>query len=108
VRRKGNEQPLEVLLLRPTIALDQLRGRQDVARSALIERQGDRYGARWVSPVAIFGCAGARDDAAAAALAEALKRGGVERVRHLQRRPPLPSDDVWLRGADWCLTCEEE
>jgi protein-L-isoaspartate(D-aspartate) O-methyltransferase len=92
----------------------QLRDLRDAAKVRqagavfLIERQGDRYGARWVSPVAIFGCAGARDDAAAAALAEGLKRGGVERVRHLQRRPPLPSDDVWLRGADWCLTCEEE
>jgi protein-L-isoaspartate(D-aspartate) O-methyltransferase len=74
----------------------------------LIERQGERYSARWISPVAIYSCLSARDDAAAAALAGALERGGVERVRHLRRAAAAPAEQVWLRGMDWCLTFGED
>ena len=40
-----------------------------------IRRHGERYFASVLSPVMIYPCAGARDPASAAALAEALKRG---------------------------------
>jgi protein-L-isoaspartate(D-aspartate) O-methyltransferase len=73
----------------------------------LIGRQGERYSARWISPVAIYACASARDDAAAGALSDALERGGAERVRGLRRGAGSPAELVWLSGRDWRLTFDE-
>ena len=51
----------------------------------------------------IYPCAGARDPASAAALAEALKRGGERGVTRLYRGDSLPEENCWLRGESWCL-----
>jgi protein-L-isoaspartate(D-aspartate) O-methyltransferase len=68
-----------------------------------IRRRGERYFANVLSPVMIYPCAGARDPASAAALAEALKRGGERGVTRLYRGDSPPEENCWLRGDNWCL-----
>ena len=68
-----------------------------------IRRRGERYFASAVSPVMIYPCASARDPVSAAALAEALKRGGERGVTRLYRGKSLPQENCWLRGDNWCL-----
>jgi len=68
-----------------------------------IERRGSEYLAKWISPVAIFPCAGNRDAATEKALAAALEKGGVRNVTRLYRGKTIPDSDCWLRGTDWCL-----
>lgn len=73
----------------------------------LVRRRGDRYAARWISPVAIYPCEGARDRRAGAALASALKQGGVESVRSLRRDDRPPSKRDWLSGDGWALSYDD-
>jgi protein-L-isoaspartate(D-aspartate) O-methyltransferase len=68
-----------------------------------IERRAADYLASWISPVAIFPCAGGRDEASERALAEAFARGGWQKVTRLYRDQDIPDERCWLRGADWCL-----
>jgi len=68
-----------------------------------IERRGEEYLAWQISQVAIFPCAGGRDEKAASALAEAFARGGAEDVTRLYRRDDIPEEDCWLRGTGWSL-----
>jgi protein-L-isoaspartate(D-aspartate) O-methyltransferase len=69
----------------------------------LIERDGDDYLAKWISPVAIFPCAGARDDASEQALAAALATGRWREVTRLYRRDDIPQDRCFLKAPGWCL-----
>ena len=77
----------------------------DVRRGAvfLIERRGAEYRARRISVVAIFPCAGGRDQAGEAALAAAFAAGGVENVTRLYRHNDVPEADRWLSGEGWCF-----
>jgi len=77
----------------------------DVRRGAVfrIERHGGDYTARRISAVAIFPCAGGRDDEAGMVLASAFTRGGVENVTRLYRHDDIPEEDCWLKGQGWCL-----
>ena len=68
-----------------------------------IERSAANYRARWISPVAIFPCAGGRDEASERALAEAFARGGWQKVTRLNRDEEIPAERCWLRGSGWCL-----
>jgi len=68
-----------------------------------IERRGKDYLAYWISPVAIFPCAGNRDDVSERALAEALAKGGWQNVTRLYRNQEIPEERCWLRGSGWCL-----
>jgi len=68
-----------------------------------IERRGDEYLASRISGVAIFPCAGARDNDEATALAGAFARGGAEKVTRLYRHNDVPEADCWLQGKGWCL-----
>jgi protein-L-isoaspartate(D-aspartate) O-methyltransferase len=68
-----------------------------------IERQDAEYHARWLSPVAIFPCEGARDAVAEAALAQAFRRGGWEKVRRLYRSDAVPEEACWLRTQGFSL-----
>lgn len=68
-----------------------------------IERQGDEFLARWISPVAIFPCEGARDAASEAALAKAFETERWRGVTRLYRRDDLPAEQCWLRAPGWCL-----
>jgi protein-L-isoaspartate(D-aspartate) O-methyltransferase len=68
-----------------------------------IERRGRDYLAYWISPVAIFPCAGSRDEASERALADAFEKRGWERVTRLYRDQEIPAERCWLRGSGWCL-----
>jgi len=69
-----------------------------------IERRGDEFLAKWISPVGIFPCEGARDAESEAALVSAFaKEGDWLRVTRLYRRGDLPEERCWLRAPGWCL-----
>ena len=68
-----------------------------------IERRSDDYFATWISPVAIFPCAGSRDEVSERALAEAFAKGGWQQVTRLYRDQEIPEERCWLRGPRWCL-----
>ncbi len=68
-----------------------------------IERGGDGFFARWISPVGIFPCDGARDEVSEQALATAFAKGGWERVTRLYRTNELPEEQCWLRAPGWSL-----
>jgi protein-L-isoaspartate(D-aspartate) O-methyltransferase len=68
-----------------------------------IERRTPEFLAQWVSPVGIIPCEGARDETSEAALAEAFKKGGWERVTRLYRNGDVPEERCWLRAPGWCL-----
>jgi protein-L-isoaspartate(D-aspartate) O-methyltransferase len=69
-----------------------------------IERRGHDYFAAWISPVAIFPCAGSRDEVSERALAEAFaKEGSWQKVTRLYRDQEIPEERCWLRGSRWCL-----
>jgi protein-L-isoaspartate(D-aspartate) O-methyltransferase len=68
-----------------------------------IERRGKDYLAYWISPVAIFPCAGIREEVSERALAEAFAKGGWKKVTRLYRNQEIPEERCWLRGSGWCL-----
>ncbi len=69
-----------------------------------IARRGDDFQAKYISAVAIYPCAGNRDEASEHALAAALAKGRLNQVTRLYRNADVPDDDCWLRGEGWCLT----
>jgi protein-L-isoaspartate(D-aspartate) O-methyltransferase len=68
-----------------------------------IRRDGADYHAARISAVAIFPCAGGRDEMSERALAEAFARGGWQKVTRLYRDTDVPDERCWLRGPGWCL-----
>ena len=70
----------------------------------LVTRQGDGYTARWLSPVAIYPCQGARDPESERALSAAFDRGGWRRVNRLRRSDAVPEEECWVKAPGWCLT----
>ena len=68
-----------------------------------IERRGKDYLAYWILPVAIFPCAGNRDEVSERALAEAFAKGGWQKVTRLYRNQEIPEERCWIRGSGWCL-----
>jgi protein-L-isoaspartate(D-aspartate) O-methyltransferase len=66
----------------------------------------ERFDARFLCPVMIIPCVGARDSQAAKHLAEAFKRGDSGKVRSLQRRSP-PDETCWCSGSGWWLSTSE-
>jgi protein-L-isoaspartate(D-aspartate) O-methyltransferase len=69
-----------------------------------VERRSSEFLARWVSPIAIFPCEGARDPLSEAALAAAFAKGGWKEVTRLCRGDDVPTDRCWLRAPGRCLT----
>jgi protein-L-isoaspartate(D-aspartate) O-methyltransferase len=65
-------------------------------------REG-RYEARFVTMVAIYPCAGARDPEMNRTLMQAFMKGGFEKVRSLHRDAHEASPTCWLHGTGWCL-----
>jgi protein-L-isoaspartate(D-aspartate) O-methyltransferase len=68
-----------------------------------IERRGHDYFAAWISPVAIFLCAGSRDPVSERALADAFAKGGFQQVTRLYRDQEVSDERCWLPGSGWCL-----
>jgi protein-L-isoaspartate(D-aspartate) O-methyltransferase len=63
----------------------------------------ERFDARFVCPVVIIPCVGARDSETAKKLAEAYKRGDSGKVRSLQRNTK-PDETCWFSGNGWWLS----
>jgi protein-L-isoaspartate(D-aspartate) O-methyltransferase len=72
-----------------------------------VVRRGDAIEARFVSPVGIFHCAGARRSDEADALARAFLGGGQQAVRSLRRDVHRPDDGCWLHGDGFCLSTRD-
>lgn len=68
-----------------------------------IERRGPDYFARWISAVAIFPCAGSRDEASERTLAKAFAKGGWQKVTRLYRDRKIPKARCWVSGSGWSL-----
>src|SRR5262245_10570609 len=68
-----------------------------------IERRGQDYHAKWISPVAIFPCAESRDKGSERLLADAFAKGGWERVTRLYRNQDIADESCWIRSPGWCL-----
>lgn len=68
-----------------------------------ITRRAQAFEARWISPVAVFPCVGARDPESDAALAEAFKVRRWNEVTRLYRTDDLPEEQCWLRAPGWSL-----
>jgi protein-L-isoaspartate(D-aspartate) O-methyltransferase len=68
-----------------------------------VAHNGDAYAARWISPVAIFPCAGNRDPAAEQVLAAALYAPEIREVARLRRDPHASGPDCLAHGDGWCL-----
>lgn len=64
----------------------------------------DRYGAAFVSGVAIYPCAGARTPEAERLLAHALAQGGQRLVRSLRLDAHAADASCWLHGDGYCLS----
>ena len=69
-----------------------------------VVHEADGYAARFISPVAIFPCVGARDVAANQHLREAMSKGTWMTVRSLRREEHEASATCWLHGEDFCLS----
>lgn len=66
----------------------------------------DRFDARFVCPVMIIECAGARDTATAKKVFDAFKRGDSGKVRSL-RRGTQADESCWCAGDGWWLSTAE-
>ena len=70
----------------------------------LIVRHADAYSARFVSPVGIFHCVGARTDDGNDLLKRAYEKGDYESVRSLRLDEHPPGAHCWLHGRQFCLS----
>ena len=68
-----------------------------------ITRHGDAYAAKWISPVAIFPCAGNRDEASETALAAGLAKTEMTEVTRLRRDPHTQERTCCAHGDGWCF-----
>ncbi len=69
-----------------------------------VKHEGERYVARFHSPVMIFPCKGSRDEESNQRLRDAMKRGTWGLVQSLLREPHEPTDTCWLHGDGFCLS----
>ncbi len=91
-------------LLLPLTPTDGPGGMPGAGGMFLITRtSNERFDARFVCPVMIIPCAGARDDETASKLSEAFKRGDSRNVRSLRRNAP-PDETCWCSGNGWWLS----
>jgi protein-L-isoaspartate(D-aspartate) O-methyltransferase len=69
-----------------------------------LTRRGAGFDAACIGNVGIYPCDGARDPAAANALAHALKKGGQEKIATLRRDRHRRGESCWLHGRGWCFS----
>jgi protein-L-isoaspartate(D-aspartate) O-methyltransferase len=70
----------------------------------LIKREAGGFSARFLTPVAIYPCAGARDEAMNQRLLKAIQGGDWTTVRSLRRDPHESAASCWLHGEGFCLS----
>ncbi|MGH9202785.1 MAG: protein-L-isoaspartate O-methyltransferase family protein, partial [Vicinamibacterales bacterium] len=69
----------------------------------VIHHAHGRYAARFLVPAIFIPCVGAQDEATAAELGEALRRGDAREVKSL-RRDSQPDQTAWHVGNGWWLS----
>ncbi len=72
-----------------------------------VVRSGCGLSARFIGPVGIFHCEGARSEAGETQLRDAFSRGGEGSVRALRDEPHDETTTCWLHGESFCLSLEE-
>ncbi len=72
----------------------------------LVTRCLDAWAARFVSPVGIFHCVGARTELGSQRLSVAYRKGGQESVRSLRLTPHREEASCWLHDDEFCLSRE--
>jgi protein-L-isoaspartate(D-aspartate) O-methyltransferase len=91
-------------LLFPLTSADGSGGTPGAGAMLLITRGAtDSFAARFLSLAVFIHCTGARDDATAAKLAEAFRRGDARNVRSLHRHSS-PDATSWCAGEGWWLS----
>jgi protein-L-isoaspartate(D-aspartate) O-methyltransferase len=75
-----------------------------VGHMLLVVRRADVYAARFISPVGIFHCKGARTTEGNDLLNGAYQRGGHEEVRSLRRGDHPWGPQCWLHARRLCLS----
>ena len=94
-------------LLFPLTPADSPGGMPGAGGMFLITRtSNERFDARFICPVMIIPCAGARDEETASKLSEAFKRGDSRSVRSLRRDIP-PDETCWCSGNGWWLSTSQ-
>lgn len=69
-----------------------------------VVREENGYAARFISPVAIFSCAGSRDAELNQRLREAMAKGTWLTVQSLRRDAHEATETCWLHGEGFCLS----
>jgi protein-L-isoaspartate(D-aspartate) O-methyltransferase len=69
-----------------------------------ITRRGADFAADFIGPIAIFPCAGARDDASEQALAAGFAKRGYRNVKRLRLGDDVPDEECWVKAPGWALT----
>lgn len=81
-----------------------LTGNKYIGGMLLLERGASEiFKAKFLTPAAFVGCAGARDERTAEGLTEAFARGDLSSVRSL-RRNSAPDESCWFAGDGWWLS----
>ena len=70
----------------------------------LVTKEADAFAARFVSPVGVFDCAGARTPEGERLLRAAYERGDPGRVRSLRGAAHEPTPQCWLHAERFCLS----
>jgi protein-L-isoaspartate(D-aspartate) O-methyltransferase len=79
-------------------------GQIGVGHVLRVERRSDSYSARFVSPVGIFHCIGARTEHGEEILRAAYQRSDLSMVQSLRRDPHDEQTTCWLHGSLFCLS----
>jgi protein-L-isoaspartate(D-aspartate) O-methyltransferase len=90
------------LLVPLTVALPEAQ--LGAGHMLLIENRAKGFAARFVTPVGIFHCVGARSDRGNELLRDAFQRRGVGVVQSLRRDRHAPAPDCWLHASAFCLS----
>jgi len=69
-----------------------------------VERRSGSYPARFISPVGIFHCVGARTERGEQILLNAYRRGDLNAVQSLRRDAHDEQPTCWLHGSLFCLS----
>lgn len=90
------------MILPLTVARDESSGGGGFMLKVTREENG--YAARFISPVAIFSCAGSRDAELNGRLREAMAKGTWMTVQSLRRDAHEATETCWLHGEGFCLS----
>jgi len=83
---------------------DRSRENHDLCHGLLVTRHPHACAARFVSPVGIFHCVGARTEEGEELLKQAYAQGGQETVRSLRTEEHRPDAQCWLHHQGFCLS----